>query len=425
METGAKGVHRNFLALLIDAAGFPLGFSFISIQVIIPNFLDRLGAGNILIGLVPALANFGANFPSLFTAAWVERHPYVRRLLFFGAIAERIPYLVLAFCTWLLGREYPSILLLIFFVSWGANNFIMGFNLPAYFTMVAKASLPNQRGFIFGLGSAIGGLLGAAGAVLSRAILLKQGFPVGYAICFAIGFTILTLSVLPFAFMKEPRHEPAPDAPGLWEHLHSLPRVLRTDPGFGRFILAQCGVILAIASSGFYAVFAERNLGAGTGQLGVYNAVLMGTTGIAGLVLGFLADRRGHRAVMDVTALASALASLAAVFSLALPNLMLLVFSLTALANIGLRVSSSNIVLEFSGSARAATYTALAMVLPVPLRFGAPLLAGLAADHFGYWPVFLASAIFGMAAVVLFHFVVPEPRRRARTTNLDRDRASA
>lgn len=406
--------RRNFVTLLIDAAGWPLGMSFLSMQVILPGYLGTMGAGNVLIGLVPALANLGAFLPPLFIAAWVERRPYVRHAVFWLAVAERVPILAMALCTWLLGARHPGLTMALFFVFWGANNLVMGFNIPVFLSLVAKTSSPERRGLLYGLGGALGGLLGAAGAVLSRSLLLGLGFPDGYAACFGIGFVILMLTILPFPLMDEPRHEPASGAPRLREHLRGLPRTLRADPGFARYILAQNALVFATVAFGFFAVFAGRRLGAGEGQLGVYNAILMGTASLAGPVLGAFADRAGNRAVLTVSALAAALASSAALYAVRLPSLMIAAFFLTAAANAGLGLAGNNIVLEYAGVARTATYTAMAMGLTVPLRFGVPILAGLAADRYGYPPVFIVSAVFAVLAAALLRLGVPEPRGMGR-----------
>ena len=84
--------RRNFLTLLIDAAGYPLGMSFLSTQVILPGFLGEMGANNLLIGLVPALANLGLFLPPVFMAAWTERRRYVRLPLFYLAIWNVCPW---------------------------------------------------------------------------------------------------------------------------------------------------------------------------------------------------------------------------------------------------------------------------------------------------------------------------------------------
>ena len=403
--------RRNFLALLIDAAGYPLGMSFLSIQVILPGFLGEMGANNLLIGLVPALANLGLFLPPVFMAAWTERRDYVRLPLFYLAVLERLPLALLGIAAWRWVRGNPALLLLAFFFCWGWNNLVTGLNMPLYMTLVAKASHPARRGLLFGLGGAAGGFLGAIGAVLSRAVLLRFGFPTGYALCFAAGFGILILSILPFPFMDEPRHDPAPQAPGLRQHLRGLPGLLRDDRGFALYILAQSALILATVAGNFLAAAAMRQLGADIGQLGLYNVILMATTSLAGLLLGFLADRHGHRLVLELTGLAASLAAASALLAPASPGLMLLAFFLTAFTTAGLSLSAFNIVLEFSGPARAATYTALCMLLTVPVRFGAPLLAGAAADRYGYAPVFLGSALSGLIAVVLLRSRVPEPRR--------------
>ena len=48
-------IRRNFIALLIDAAGWPLGQSFLSPQTILPMFIALLTRSSFVIGLVVAV----------------------------------------------------------------------------------------------------------------------------------------------------------------------------------------------------------------------------------------------------------------------------------------------------------------------------------------------------------------------------------
>jgi predicted MFS family arabinose efflux permease len=76
-------------------------------------------------------------------------------------------------------------------------------------------------------------------------------------------------------------------------------------------------------------------------------------------------------------------------------------------------VSGLNVLLEFApGPTARPTYVGLGTTLMTPVAFGAPLLAGLLADHVGFPAAFLAAAAGALASAAVLLARVEEPRRR-------------
>src|SRR5687767_13186833 len=98
--------------------GFALGFG--SFIAVIPLFVTQLTDSAILIGLIPAIHNFGWLFPQLLTAGWVSRVRRYKPLVLLLTIHERLPYLGLAAVAWFVGSLNPNLAVILVFIllSW-------------------------------------------------------------------------------------------------------------------------------------------------------------------------------------------------------------------------------------------------------------------------------------------------------------------
>ena len=74
--------------------------------------------------------------------------------------------------------------------------------------------------------------------------------------------------------------------------------------------------------------------------------------------------------------------------------------------------------LEFSSEAQRPTYIGLSNTLIAPSTFLAPLLAGLMIDNISYQAAFLASAIAGMATLLVLVMGVNDPRKRLTSNHV-------
>jgi MFS family permease len=87
------------------------------------------------------------------------------------------------------------------------------------------------------------------------------------------------------------------------------------------------------------------------------------------------------------------------------------VFLLQGVQLAAANVSGLNVLLEFAPEAAARpTYVGLGTTLMTPVAFGAPLLAGLMADLFGFGPVFVTAGAGALGSAALLLACVHEPR---------------
>lgn len=410
----ATHLKRNYFLMLLDAIAFPFGMSFISVTTILPLFVRELTSSALAVGAISAVYTLGMLLPPLFVAHRVERRPIQKWWLFWIAIVERAPLLVLAALTPWLGRSNPDLLLTLFFICLTVHSVAMGTNMPCYFNLFAKVIPANRRGGMWGIGGAISGLLALGGAQLTGVLLDRYGFPDAYALSFLFCFVVLTVGILGFPFVRELPHTETPPRVGVLEYLRRAPSLLRMDREFGGFVLSQVLSSVAFMAPAFYTVYALDRFGAGPRDVVLFTMVLMGSQTVANLGLGLLADRRGNKLVLQMATLLGAAASLLAVLgpALGLPlGVMYAVFALNGFFLAGSSLGGFNMPLEFASAQQVPTYSAISMTAVAPVRALAPLLGGLLAAG-GYEPVFVLSTVASIAGLALLSRSVPDPRLR-------------
>lgn len=413
---------RNLVIFTIDNLGTPSGYSIISPQIIMPILLGYLGASNTVVGLIPAIAGIGAYLPSLLTASYVERKKKIRNHLAILAIFERTPFLLVGLCLLHSNSSNRSMLTMIMLTCWTVTNVIIGSNMPTYYSAIARYTYPKGRGFVFGLGGALGGLLGIVGANIAAYYLRTYDFPVSFVYCYYVGFAWLVISAVPFFFIKEERVDGEPNT-STHESPKSNDDSTTSNPTFGkskgqirngvlrhmkqdvnlrRLILSESMLILGLAATNFLSVAARESLSFNLAMLGSFNITSMVATFIAGVIMGIIADKIHHVHVLELSGVFTAMSSLLALIAKNNEVIWHMSFVCFAVANIGIRVSGMNIVLELSGPSKAAEYSSLMMSMPTPIRMGAPLLMGLIADKMNFAIIFIISIISSIAALIMF-----------------------
>jgi MFS family permease len=162
--------------------------------------------------------------------------------------------------------------------------------------------------------------------------------------------------------------------------------------------------------SAFYTVYALGAWDAPAAQAGVFTTLLFVGQMAGNAVLGWLADRRGHRLVIILGLGATLAGNLIAIGATSL-GVFGLAFVMLGLQIAAMNVSNLNVMLEFApGPAAQPTYIGLGTTLLAPVAFGAPIAAGLLADARGFVAVFAVAAVGASVALALLLTRVRDPR---------------
>jgi MFS family permease len=406
-----RHLRWNILALGGEYGFFMVALAFMSPTTVLPAFAAWLGASTVVIGAIPAVMTVGWFLPPLFAAAHTERLerklPFVLR----WTPWERVPFAVLALVAFLVAERAPALsivlLLLMLLIITGVGGMLM----PAWMDLVGRTVPARLRGRFFGLSGLAAALGGLGGSAVTSWSLGALPPATAYGVCFLGATLAVGLSWIALALVREPPATTVPAETNFRAHLGGIPALLRRDVNFSRFLSARMLGFGATMSTGFLTVYALRVLAAPMAEVGAFTALFLTGQMVGQTLLGWLADRVGHRVVLALavgTATAMNLVALAATSSAVFQ----IVFVLHGVASAAFQVSAPNLALEFAPTPeRRPTYVGVEKTLIAPFGFGLPLLAGVLIDALGYAAVFGVAAALGIASAAVLLALVTDPRR--------------
>ena len=414
-EEVRRHLRHNILVNTLEGTFFWIGMAFYSYQTVLPLFVSKLSDSPYPLGILAMLGNSGWLLPQLFTARWVQRTPVKKNIVVrVGFFSERLPYVLLALLAWTIARPYPRVALVATLViaAWGAYG--AGLIAIAWQSMIAKIIPQELRGRFIGVTSALGMIGGALAASFVAYVLNAYPFPRNFAISFSLGALFTLLSWFILSLTREPPDPPLESSEEPLPLWREVPRVLRRDANFAGFLLARGLGALGLMGMGFLAVYAIRRWHLSDGQAGVFGSVMMGSQFLAYLVLGVLADRQGHKRVLELGALATALGFGVATLA-PLPHFIYLSFVGLGMMQASYIVSGMMIVPEFAPPEELAIYFGIASTLTGMVAVLVPIVGAWIASLWGYPTVFAISGGAALLSWVVYAVRVQDPRFRQGT----------
>lgn len=404
-----KPLRFNLVVNILDGAFFGFALGFASFSTVIPLFVSSLTSSAILIGLIPAIHSAGFQLPQLLTARGLARRKQFKNLVLLRTLHERLPFLGLALIAWsrpLMSKEITLALVFVMLIWQGLGG---GVTANPWQSMVAKIIPSSTRGTFLGAQSSALSLFASIGAIGAGFILEKVAEPWDYTYCFLIACVWLVLSFFSLWLTKEPETEPAEsehEQSKLWSGIKTI---LRRDVNFRWYLAARIVNQLAVMGFAFYTVYAVYYHSVSKIGVGWMTSVLLGTQIVANPILGWLGDHWNHHRLMEIGVVTSIFSVLTAWLA-PTPGWFYLAFVLAGIANVASWTIGMAIILEFGNETERPVYIGLANTLIAPAAILAPFLGGWLADSAGYPFTFVASAICGVLATVIFHYKVRDPR---------------
>ena len=267
----------------------------------------------------------------------------------------------------------------------------------------------------FGLASLAGTAGGLAGSALTAWVLGALPSSTAYGVCFLAATFFVGLSWIALGIVREPPATTAPAEADFWTHLGGVPALLRGDTNFTWYLVARVLTFGAVIGSGFFTVYALRVLHAPPADVGMFTALLLAGQMSGQILLGWVADRAGHRLVLVIAAGMALAMNLVALTASAL-NLFSVVFTLNGVFNAAIQVSALTVLLEFAPTPQQnPTYVGIERTFLAPFGFVLPLAGGLLIDAVGYGFVFGVSTACSVASAVVLLACVHDPRVRSQT----------
>ena len=405
-----KDLKHNLIVNIMDGGFFGLGIGFSSFVTILPLFVSTMTKNPLLIGLIPAIHNFGWQFPQLFTAYSTSRQNRYLSLLNRLTIHERLPFLFMAVIAWFSPKIGIQITLIFTFALLVWQGFGGGLTGTAWQSMVGKIFPADIRGTFYGAQAAAANLLASISAVIAGLILEKLNMPLDFTLCFLLTTVALMIS---WIFLALTRESPAPvmaNEISRIEFRASVGAILRKDHIFRWYLVARILAYFGTIAFAFYAVYAVQEHQVSEWKIGLMTAGYMATQILANPIMGWIGDHTSHRYVMVFGMFA---ASISAIIAWRIPteNWFYIVFILAGIGNVALWTTGLAMILQFGTDQQRPLYIGLSNTLVAPATILAPLMAGLIANVTGYTTAFIISALGAIAAASILAIVVKDPHK--------------
>lgn len=407
--------RRNFLLFLSDGILFMVAMGMMGQTTVIPDFVRRLTDSEVLIGLSSSLFDIGWTLPQLFIARYIIRFERKKWWFVGPNIPTRLVILVFAGLVVGLGAGQPGAILLAFFICYGLAAVGDGVVGVPWADLMASSLDGRWRARMFGLMTAITGVVMLAIAPGIGVILGDEGpgFPENYALLFGIAGGLFALSTIPAIFLRElPGGKAAAKIPSMGEFLPELGRVLRTDAPFRAIIVTRMLTSLLAMAGPFYVGYATVQLGLSS-EVAVPALLAMQTAGgvVGALVYTWLGSRNNLLYIRLALAGAASLPVCALLAGAVGPQPLYVGFFLSGLALSNLFFSYQNWVVTYAPADQRPIYAGLFNTVAAVISLCAPIIGGTIAQQAGYEMLFGVALVMALCAlfVTLRHLHNPRP----------------
>jgi MFS family permease len=405
---------KNLAGFFIDYVFFGIGLTFAGTATTLPAFASRLTDNPILIGLVGVLWSGGWTLPQIFAANYLSPMKRKMPLMLLLCWVSRPVFAVFALFVFLSRASPPGLTLGLLYLTAFLFVFVDSIVGVAWFDMLGKALQPRERGRLLGVGQTASGLLSVGAGFVIQAVLASVllPFPFNYAVIFLLADAAFLISLGGLHLIKEPIEPVAEKRVPMANYFPQLVHLLRTDKPFLRVNIARLLVAFTAIASPFLAVYGIRNLGLPEETVGVFAIAQTFGSALAGLLLGWLADRSGAHTVIRIVGGLYLLVPICAfgaslVTGMAAAQTVILAgsFFFMGMGDGGIMLGFLNYVLEIAPAEQRPVYIGLTNTI-IGIIILYPFLGGWIAGMAGYQTVFVVVMI-GIMAGWLVSWTLP------------------
>ncbi len=383
---------------------FSLAMSFMDTSTVLPEFVGQATNSALLVGLSGVMFTLFWRVPQLALAPAVNRAPRKLPWMFWGSVPGRLIFFVVAAVVAGVGMRSPGLMLLVFFGGYGLFALGDGVATLAWVELIGNAVSDRTRGILFGASQVITGIaiLGIQGLLRELLGPLGPGYPVNFAVVFAIAGILFALT-LPFvANLYERPTKTPPRAIELSEYLPYLRKILREDKPFRFFLVMRFFLESAYyVVVPFYIGYEIKVLGVPAAQA-VSDSLIAVTLGSIGgsIVTGWLGSRYSSRSVIWVQAVAVLIGPALALASPSLGREVLLVSFVTiGLAGASATPGLLGWMIAYPPPGDRPIYNGIANTLGIGALI-MPVVGGLVLQAVSYTALFSLAMVMALISVV-------------------------
>lgn len=386
-----------------DVATFVFSMSVISVSVVLPAFMTRLGASAMLVALLPMIQTIGFRIPQVFTPFFIEGRrqlkPFVTTVSFF----HRLPWVVISLCAMCLALSHPHAVLAVLVGGLLASNVLSGVNHPAWAELIARVIPERNWGRTMGVTHMAGNALSVLGGVIVTFVLSAWSYPSNYAVLFLIAGGLQFVSHCLLCLNRETVPETVHKGhDNLGSYFRALSEIVRRDRSLVWFCVHQAVGFSAIMGLGLFMVYAMKMFGVSDAQSGLFVVTSTAATLVVSPILGAVGDKWGHKSTIVISCAAYVAAAVCAAMARS-GTAMYVVFAFTAVSMSAQMIGFRNAVYELAPLNRGPSYVALTNLLPAPFAVLFAVVGGWLAEAVpgGFRIVFVSSAVLNLVALVI------------------------
>lgn len=394
---------RNYILMFSDNILFTNAMTFISVNAVIAYFLNSLGASTLQISLTSALVSIGAFLSQPIFVKIAMENSYKIKIFARILYTQRIFFLVFILTIPYFAKHNPRFTIILFLICWGIFNLFTGSYSPIYSSLLSKMIPHTQRGRLLGLAGGIGNII-ALGASYIIGLLLKNIiFPYNYTVIFLIGILILLLDVVVFQLMKETPDVVTGKYISYFKHIRAIPKYLKNNINIMKIIIGNSFIVISNVALGYYVIYAIRTYGAAAEQVALFTGLGVIANVFGSTVFGFIADRYGHKLILQSTALFSMMAGIV-ILSVHAMNAVYFAFALSTLCSSGFNLSSNVLIIHNSPKDQIPVYISANSMITLILYSAVMITSGYVIDKLSFVPIFIIISIAGFIAFLVFKF---------------------
>lgn len=407
---------RNYILMFTDSILFTNAMTMLSINVVIPYFLNSLGAGVFYVSMASALLSIGAFISQpIFSKMALESRS---KLWTFVKLLSVQRFFFLGFILFIpmLANRAPGMTAALFLVCWGIFSFFTGSYQPFYWSLFSKMIPESKRGRLLGFSYSAGYLVSLGTSIIVGVILDRIPYPYNYTLVLALGVLLLLLDNLDFCLMKEPADMEVATGAGYMQYLRAIPGIFRNNRLFVRLVSGYTLLVVSNISLSFYTLYAIKHYGADEGQLSVFMAITAVVSILGSAVFGVLASRLGYRTVLIIASVCGVAAG-ASILSFSSVLSVFCAFALSSLCSCGYQISNSAFIAEISQQREIPILIGINTMITLATSTLMTFAASFIIKNFSFAPVFLMTGASGLCALIIFSL------RAGNTAGADRKQA--
>jgi hypothetical protein len=401
---------RNLLLIALYDVIVRIGWIFKTESVIMPAFLDLVAGAGWLRGCLPVVNRFGQSVPPVFFSHRLRRMRHKKWALALWTLSMGIPFLALSGAWYVFGDAPPHWMAGLFLMLYAMFSCFHGLNQLSFGTLQGKLIRVSRRGRLMAVSVLFGSVLAIVFAwwLLGDWLRLRDG---GFDYIFGFTGACFVLGALAALAVAEPGDQSHPSNEVVRHPFARAWQIFRVDANFRRL-----AIVAALSSTGVilfphYQALARERLQLTNVNLMVWVVVQNAAMGVFGVVLGWLADRRGERLSLRLALFGTAVAPLAAIILVHIGYeagrewfwLSFLCLGMTPIS----QKTMVGYTLEISPPADHPGYLAtLSLCLAVPFVFSP--LVGWLADITNFETIFLTgAALLWLCGLMTFRLAEP------------------